>query len=86
MCRAGATYQCGRLVTAAASAPEPALQIVQGAEQSRSLDLLKQTAPEAEADHEGDQQVAEEVTLQRQQLSEKIPKPLKDPDNFLLPL
>jgi len=74
--RAGAPERCGRLATAA-SAPEPPLQIVKGAERSRSLDLPKLTAPEAEADHEGGQQVAEEVTLQRQQLSEKIPEPLK---------
>lgn len=37
----------------------------------------KQTAPEAGADHGGGQQVAGEVTLQRQQLPEKIPKPLQ---------
>lgn len=61
------------LVTAAATALEPWLQIVQGATRSRSLDVPKQTAPEAGADHGGGQQVAGEVTLQRQQLPEKFP-------------
>lgn len=49
-----------------------------GAGRSSSLHLPKQTAPEAEAGHEGGQQVGAGVTLQRPRLSEEIPKPLTE--------
>lgn len=69
MCGAGA---------ASPRAPEPPIPIATGARRSRSLHLPKQTAPEAEADHEGGQQVGDGVTRQWPRLSEEIPKPLKE--------